>query len=122
MQEIKILNIRSEKLINKGTWLILKIAVFNMSMNKWMLYQKSVKFKKNKAELTTEKILIRKFWSIRLRLFLWLKKEETIKDKKELIKKQNSNLEVINFLYIKDSIKTTSWDWFLNFWNNVGTK
>lgn len=122
MQEIKILNIRSEKLINKGTWLILKIAVFNMSMKKWMLYQKSVKFKKNKAELTTEKILIRKFWSIRLRLFLWLKKEETTKDKKGLIKKQNSNLEVINFPYIKDSIKTTSWDWFLNFWNNVGTK
>lgn len=55
MQEIKILNIRSEKLVNKGTWLILKKAVFKMSMKKWMLYQKSVKFKKNKAEITKEK-------------------------------------------------------------------
>lgn len=44
------------KLISKGTRLILKMAASKMSMKKWMLHQQSIKFRKNKAELSTEKI------------------------------------------------------------------
>lgn len=53
---------------------------------------KKYKIQKNKAELSTKKNLSRKFWSIRLRLFLRLKKEETIKDKKGLIKRTKTQI------------------------------
>lgn len=54
-QKPQILNTRSEEFANKGTWLILKMAVSKINTKKLMFYQNIVKFRKNKAEFAIGK-------------------------------------------------------------------